>query len=183
MATVSKLMTLPLRAASSALTNAREAMADDARVRAERERLAPGRNVEGPGNRLDAIGIDDCWCFLSSAALGRIGFAAHSGHPVILPVNYSIIERQILIRTGRGPKLEAAKRGDLVAFEVDQIDAEHTGWSVLVTGRARWVREQAEVTALKVRQPASWAAGPRNDLILIDPVNVAGRYITAQSRA
>lgn len=157
-------------------------MADDADARAERESLAPGRDVEGPGNRLDLVSLDDCWCLLATTTLGRLGFTAHSGHPVILPVNYAVVDRRILIRTGRGPKLEAARRGDLVAFEVDQLDAEqHTGWSVLITGRARWVREPAELAGLRTRQPASWAAGPRNELIVVDPVNVAGRYLSLRS--
>jgi hypothetical protein len=93
-------------------------------------------------------------------------------------VNFSVVDRRVLIRSGRGPKLEAARRGDLVAFEADRIDLErHTGWSVTLSGRARWAREASERAALEAKLPAAWVAGPRDELIVIDPLHIGGRRI------
>ncbi|HVV77281.1 MAG TPA: pyridoxamine 5'-phosphate oxidase family protein [Mycobacteriales bacterium] len=171
-------------AASRAAMNAWQGMVDDARGRAERERLAPGRRADGSGSWLDAIDPDDAWELLRSHHLGRVAFSAHSGRPVIVPVNYAVHDRQIVIRTGRGPKLEAARRGDLVAFEVDQIDlVAHTGWSVTLTGRARWVREPSTLARLTALDLEVWAGGPRNETIAIEPLHIGGRRLVAAETA
>lgn len=162
--------------ASVSVANAVQSIVDAGRDRAERARLAPGVHDDGPGNWLDPIDTEECWRLLASSRLGRIGFTAHSGRPVILPVNYAVDGRTLVVRSGRGPKLEAARRGDLVAFEVDDIDVErHVGWSVAVTGRARCPDKPAELARLRQVDLTAWAAGPRDQLILIDPIHVGGR--------
>lgn len=167
---------------STAVVNAWEAMVDDTDRRAERDRLAAGNDPAGPGSRLEAIDADGCWRLLQTTSLGRVGFTAHSGQPVILPVNYAVVDRRILIRTARGPKLEAARRGEVVAFEADQIDAErHDGWSVTLTGRSRWINDAREAAALESKAPETWASGRRRELILIEPVHVGGRWMRARA--
>ena len=168
------------RTVSTAVVNAWQAMADDAEARADRARLAPGTHSDTDDNWLDAISIDECWDLLQTAKIGRIGFTAHSGYPVVLPVNYSVVDHRVFLRTGRGPKLEAARRGDLVAFEVDDIDIElRTGWSVSITGAARWIRESCELAAVQGLVAHAWAAGPRDELVVIEPVHVGGRRLCA----
>lgn len=165
-------------ATPAAVINAWQSMVEAGRGRGDRERLAPGRNHGGPGNWLDAIDADECWDLLRGCRLGRIGFTAHSGRPVILPVNYAVAHRRIVIRSGRGPKLAAAGRGELVGFEADQIDQDaHTGWSVSMTGRARWVRDPLELARLAVLDLMPWVAGPRDEVIEIAPVHLAGRRL------
>lgn len=183
---VARVLKTPIRIAHAGVTapgsvaNAFRCVADDIRGREERERLAPGRRPDGPGNWLAAIGTDECWRLLATQRLGRIGFTAHSGHQVILPVNYVVHEGTIMIRSGRGPKLEAARRGALVAFEVDAIDLDaHTGWSVTIGGHARWVRDPRELTSLTAVDFPAWAGGPRNEIVVIEPAHVAGRRLSA----
>lgn len=170
-------------AASAAVTNAWQSVVEAGRGRAERDRLAPSVVHDGPSSWLEAIEPDECWRLLAEGRLGRIGFTAHSGRPVILPVNYTLDDRTILIRSGGGPKLEAARRGDLVAFEVDEIDAEaHTGWSVSVTGRARWVSDPHELARLETSEWETWAAGPRDHVIAVEPLHVGGRWLREPAR-
>jgi len=165
--------------ATTAAMNAWRSMVEDSRGRQERDQLRPGSRHEGDGNWLDAIGPEECWRLLAPRRLGRIGFTAHSGHPVILPVNYVVHDGTIVIHSGRGPKLEAARRRDLVAFEVDEIDREtHTGWSVVATGRARWVHDPRELDALATIDLTCWAAGPRDEVIVIKPLHIAGRRLS-----
>jgi hypothetical protein len=167
---------------STAVLNAWQGMTDDAQARSERDRLAPGRRPDGEGSRLDQIDVDECWRLIEGVKIGRIGFTAHSGHPLILPVNYEVADGRLLIRSGRGPKLDAARRGDLVAFEVDEIDlALRTGWSVTIAGHARWVRDVRELATVDNATPVPWVAGTRNELIVIEPVHVGGRRLTAPS--
>jgi len=170
--------------ATTAAMNAWRSMVEDSRGREQRDELHPGSHPGGAGNWLDAIGPEECWRLLAPRRVGRIGFTAHSGHPVILPVNYVVHDGTIVIHTGRGPKLEAARRRDLVAFEVDEIDREtQTGWSVSLTGRARWVRDSRELLALAKADLTPWAAGPRDEVIVIKPINIAGRRLSTPRTA
>lgn len=53
--------------------------------------------------------------------VGRVGVVA-DGRPVVLPVNYAIVDGAVVFRTGRGAKPTAARDGAPVAFEVDEIE-------------------------------------------------------------
>lgn len=114
---------------------------------------------------------------LATQKIGRI--AVTSGAlPVILPVNFTVVGEEIVIRTTRGTKLDAATRGAVVAFEVDDFDAwAHTGWSVAVTGVAREVTDAAEQAALARQSLARWAPVDGDRIIAISTEIVSGRRI------
>jgi len=61
-----------------------------------------------------------------------------------------------------------------VAFEADAIDPfNRIGWSVVVVGGARLVRDDAQLGHYrKLLQP--WAAGPKDDVIVIQADMVTG---------
>jgi nitroimidazol reductase NimA-like FMN-containing flavoprotein (pyridoxamine 5'-phosphate oxidase superfamily) len=93
--------------------------------------------VEVDRNGLEVLGRDECIALLAGATFGRIAITSNA-LPVVLPVNYVLLDDRIVVRTGRGTKLDAATRNTVVAFEVDEIETvEQTGWSVVVTGVAR----------------------------------------------
>ena len=78
----------------------------------------------------------ECWQLLSHRPVGRIGVLVDSA-PEIYPVNFAVDEETIVFRTDPGSKLRGLDRSPSVCFEVDSIDVDdHTGWSVLVKGRA-----------------------------------------------
>ncbi|WP_448623643.1 pyridoxamine 5'-phosphate oxidase family protein [Geodermatophilus sp. URMC 64] len=84
---------------------------------------------------LDVIPVDECYALLAGQEVGRIGVNAEH-YPLIIPVNYGMDGRTIVIRTHPGTTLSAASHAN-VAFEVDEIDRRaRTGWSVLVRGQA-----------------------------------------------
>jgi nitroimidazol reductase NimA-like FMN-containing flavoprotein (pyridoxamine 5'-phosphate oxidase superfamily) len=87
-------------------------------------------------NGLEVLGHDECLNLLARARLGRIGLSI-GALPTVLPVNFRLVDGHVVFRTGVGSKLDAATRGSVIAFEVDDFDpVEHTGWSVVVTGIA-----------------------------------------------
>ena len=86
--------------------------------------------VEVDRNGLEVLGRDECIALLAGVTFGRIAITSNA-LPVVLPVNYVLLDDRIVIRTGRGTKLDAATRNTVVAFEVDEIETvEQTGWSV-----------------------------------------------------
>jgi nitroimidazol reductase NimA-like FMN-containing flavoprotein (pyridoxamine 5'-phosphate oxidase superfamily) len=62
--------------------------------------------------------------------------------PVILPVNFAILDGSVIFRTVPGTKLSAATANNVVAFEVDSYETDgRWGWSVLVQGIASEVTD------------------------------------------
>ncbi|GAA3104120.1 pyridoxamine 5'-phosphate oxidase family protein [Streptosporangium carneum] len=133
--------------------------------------------------RLEKLDADECMRLVSAGGVGRVAFDTPTG-PLILPVNYTMHEGSVLLRTAFGGPLDTNLRTGVegvdfkVAFEVDHIDeARRQGWSVLIRGAAHHIsseREQAAVTATDVEP---WAGGERELHIRITPVEVSGRRI------
>jgi pyridoxamine 5'-phosphate oxidase-like protein len=66
-----------------------------------------------------------------------------------------------------------------VSFEADHFDeALHTGWSVLVSGRAHTVTGERELRQLEQGMRLEpWAAGPRDVYVRITPTRISGRRL------
>jgi hypothetical protein len=88
---------------------------------------------------LELLTEQQCHDLLRTQSLGRVGVTV-GGLPVIMPVNYTCWEHDIVFRSGPGTKLRAASAGAVIAFEIDSWDAaQGAGWSVLAIGRAEEV--------------------------------------------
>lgn len=99
--------------------------------------------------------------------------ALNNARGAVVNLAGAVADRLVLTAgAGPGPKLQAAERRELVAFEVDDVDEEaHTGISVVVVGRAS--REPDEEDG-----PTPWADGPRRHLVRIRPTRVSGRRLS-----
>jgi len=106
----------------------------------------PGHPTDHAG--LEILPFDVCLRLLASVSVGRVGFFA-DGEMVILPVNHVVDGQDLVFRTARGSKLSAAEGRNLVTFEADEYDKQtRSGWSVVVTGRAEVIYEDAEIQRL-----------------------------------
>lgn len=162
----------------AAVINARRGLIDIAGSNVDRQSLEPAApEAAGPGD-LQRLSRSECLMLLASRTYGRYAHVENARALDVVPVNYVVQpDGAVLFRTGPGPKLSAADRGDVVAFQVDDIDEErHTGWSVLVTGQARRLAP-VEVRAL-VDIPEPWARGPRHQFVRIEPTRIEGRRLT-----
>lgn len=184
-----------LRLGAGALENARSATDRIAVEVRDRERLTgllrPARpGADGPpvddatedpelragAARLLTLDRQACLDLLATRRIGRLAFLYRRGVPLIVPVNYELDDDAVLIRTGPGPKMQAAERRDMVSFEVDDIDERgHRGWSVVVTGKLGRVRGPE---TSRRRQPQPWAPGPRAHLLRLPLSRVEGRWLT-----
>ncbi len=127
-------------------------------------------------NGLEVLERECSLRLLATATLGRIG-VTDQALPTILPVNFLYDGERILIRTSAGTKLHAAASGAVVAFEVDDFDAlYHSGWSVLVIGRAKELHDRHELAQLRLEPLPHWAPTDGH-VIAIDPAIVSGRRI------
>jgi nitroimidazol reductase NimA-like FMN-containing flavoprotein (pyridoxamine 5'-phosphate oxidase superfamily) len=102
------------------------------------------------GVALDRSGLviltrPECVELLKTASVGRIALSV-GALPVVLPVNFGMLDDDIVLRTVPGSRLEAAARNAVVAFEVDRLEEpERDGWSVLVQGLASEIADPDEV--------------------------------------
>lgn len=136
----------------------------------------PGRAAREP--RFTALTTGECRALLGSHGVGRLAVVMGTG-PEIVPVNYSVVDEAIVIRTAPGAA-PASADGRPVAFEVDRIDdAFSRGWSVVVRGVARAVtdpRQQRRYAEKAHSKP--WAGGQRDLWLRIEPGMVTGRRIS-----
>jgi nitroimidazol reductase NimA-like FMN-containing flavoprotein (pyridoxamine 5'-phosphate oxidase superfamily) len=139
--------------------------------------------MEVDRNGLEVLGRDECLRLVAFATLGRIGFTS-GALPTVLPINFHLDGDRILVRTGRGSKLDAALRNAVVAFEVDDFDPiYHSGWSVAITGIATEITDPTELDQARQQPVARWAPGGEQAVIAISTELVSGRRITADSLA
>ena len=142
----------------------------------------PGPGRAGPHPHLDILSKEECEAHLAGGGVGRFVFLAEQG-PVALPVNFRLVDGDVVFRT-RAEGVLAAAANTTVGFEADRIDeAMSEGWSVLITGRARLIDEPAElekIIALGDIEP--WPGGRREALIRIETATISGRRIRQGSR-
>jgi uncharacterized protein len=98
---------------------------------------------------------DACRPLLEEQTVGRLGFLV-GGRLEIVPVNYLLDGDDVVVRSRAGGPLDAA-RVQSVVFEVDAVDADTTGSSVLVRGVARAVTDEDEVERLMLHPARTWS--------------------------
>jgi nitroimidazol reductase NimA-like FMN-containing flavoprotein (pyridoxamine 5'-phosphate oxidase superfamily) len=137
----------------------------------------PPAGPQARPHALRTLSPAECFDLLEPGGIGRVGFTSVDGI-MMLPVNFAVTAKTIIFRTAPDTLL-ALYSGAQVSFEADRLDeALHTGWSVLVQGRASEVTDEREVKRLQNRthlQP--WAAGPRDVYVRIRPTRISGRQI------
>ncbi|MBS2936746.1 pyridoxamine 5'-phosphate oxidase family protein [Nocardioides sp. J2M5] len=121
---------------------------------------------------------EECARLLTSGVAGRVALSTPTG-PHILPVNYSVDEESVLLRTTAYSLLGTYGRDAQVCFEIDQFDYENKrGWSVSVRGRAVFVDDPAELAHIaRTWEPRPWASGQRNLVVRIPWTEVSGRQV------
>jgi nitroimidazol reductase NimA-like FMN-containing flavoprotein (pyridoxamine 5'-phosphate oxidase superfamily) len=120
-----------------------------------------------------------CFRLLATVSVGRVALTRHA-LPVILPVNFALDGQTIVLRTGAGSVLAAARDGVVVAFEADEVDSRlEVGWSVLVTGTMREITNASEMLRVQRLHLFPWAGGDRPFYVRITPGFVSGRRVGA----
>ncbi|MFE4823048.1 helix-turn-helix domain-containing protein [Streptomyces sp. NPDC056704] len=139
--------------------------------------LPPGTGRAAHHAQLIELSAEECRARLSTHGVGRLATETAEG-PLIVPLNYSVVDGAIAFRTAPGTTSAKAVGTD-VAFEVDHIDeALSQGWSVLVRGRARAVTDPDAARRLEEHAYSdAWAGGERSLWVCVDPVAVTGRRI------
>ena len=107
---------------------------------------------------LELLDEEQCRGLLESTQVGRVGVTI-AGLPVILPVNYALVDGDVVFRAGEGTKLHAASGRAVIAFEVDAYDAARA--HRLVGARGRSVGDRRSTRTNGARSSTKGSAHPR----------------------
>jgi len=135
-------------------------------------------------NRLSELGYRECQTLLGLSVIGRVAVATPNG-PHIVPVNYWIVDDDVVMRTTPYSVLGRYGHDAILAFEVDGFDtATASGWSVVARGRAAVVTEADELSELRRRITAEpWAPGPRSMYLRMECAELSGRSLLSAESA
>lgn len=137
--------------------------------------------MEVDTNGLEVLSRAEAIALLETREVGRLVYTRRA-LPAIRPVNYVVRGGAVLIWTGSASSLGQAVRGAVVAFEADEFErATRSGWSVVVTGTAQLVTDEAQLARARLEGPWPWAPGVKEFLIRIPMTIVTGRWLARES--
>ncbi|PXY27107.1 pyridoxamine 5'-phosphate oxidase family protein [Prauserella muralis] len=129
-----------------------------------------------PFTDIETLSPEECVRLLGSAPVGRLVFTEHA-MPAIRPVNFVLDGTDVIVRTA-ADSWARGLNGAIVAFEADHIDPEtHTGWSVVVLGKASAVTDVDALVRLNDPSRRPWAPGRHDRCIRIRAGQITGRRL------
>lgn len=131
--------------------------------------------MSGEPREMEELSRAESLRLLGTVPFGRVGFTIR-GLQAIRPVNHLMEGERVIIRTREWSDLVAVASGDgaTVVYEADNLDTDlHLGWSVIVRGQLQAVSDAVEAARYRDRL-SSWAPGPRDYVLFIEPEFVSG---------
>lgn len=122
----------------------------------------------------DTLGRGDCLRLLASQSWGRVAFTDRA-LPTIRPLAYTLVGDCLVLHTG-SDGLECVLDGQIVAFEVDEVDpVAGTGWTIVAVGPAHLRTRPADLARAGV--PAQRRGHARGHLtqVTLTPGTICGR--------
>jgi len=117
-----------------------------------------------PGGVAEVLELErtECYELLRHGSIGRVLFCEDRG-PVGLPVNFRLLDEDIVFRTGDGSIGGAVVvAGGLIGIEADRLgDTFGERWSVLATGHGALVEDAEAPLGIDALAGQSWAGGNR----------------------
>lgn len=125
-------------------------------------------------NGLEVLSIGECQARLGAGGVGILALRGVAA-PILRPVNFALHEGWILIRTGAGQILEAAVGCEPASFTISEIDRlEHTGWSIVVSGK---LVERSNLGRVDNAPLRPWARAEKNHFVGLSIDEISGRRI------
>ena len=132
-----------------------------------------------PGGVAQVLELDRAACYelLRHGGIGRVLFCADRG-PVGLPVNFRLLDEDIVFRTGEGSIRRAVDAGGQIGLEAERLDdALGEGWSVVATGQGSLVDDPDVLEQIRALDIHSWAGEHRPRVVRLRIDEITGRRI------
>ncbi len=126
------------------------------------------------------LSAQQCEALLRAGIAGRVAISTPTG-PHMVPVNYTVVDDAIVVRTSPYSLLGTHGRDTTIAFEIDGFDPEQErGWSVQARGRAEVVTTRETLDRIhEVADPRPWADGVRSLYLRMRWTELRGRQLGA----
>lgn len=122
----------------------------------------------------------ECRRLLERGGVGRLALQGGST-PVLRPVNFALVDDELLVKTNDGPLWAHAQDGVTASFEIDEVHHDdHTAWSVLVEGRLRPVDEDEVGDDVPLE---AWTPTERRHTVALSLESVSGRLMSEVAAA
>ena len=127
---------------------------------------------------LAALDESACWNLLPRARIGRLAWTDPDGRIMVVPVNFGLDDRTVIIRTGDTALLDAARARSRCAFQAEDLEPGlRSGWTILVDGQLT-VADAATTERLgQLVDP--WLREPRPHVLVITATQATGRTLAA----
>ncbi len=124
------------------------------------------------------LSADECQQLLRSGIAGRVALSTPTG-PHIVPVNYTVVDGAVIIRTSPYSLLGTYGRDTTFAFEIDAFDRDRArGWSVQARGRVQAITDRDEIELVhEMAEPQPWAGGVRSLYLRLRWTELSGRLV------
>ncbi|HCT14808.1 pyridoxamine 5'-phosphate oxidase family protein, partial [Corynebacterium nuruki] len=130
---------------------------------------------------VQVLSTDESLELLATKTFGRL--VVHRTNDVdLFPLNYTVSEGKIYLRTAEGTKLFSLNLNGDVLFEADNVeqtgDATGEAWSVIVKGQARILTTSDEINAAEELPLKPWLPTLKYNFVEITPNEdgVSGRH-------
>jgi hypothetical protein len=130
----------------------------------------------------EELGPEDCLDLLRDEPVGHVALTKRA-LPVVVPVNFAVLDGDIVWRSDEATGLSGASADFVVAFEADHYEAGYTqGWSVMVQGLAHVVTDTEELDLARGLTLESWtASGTPDRYVRLVPNLVTGTRLRKAS--
>jgi transcriptional regulator with XRE-family HTH domain len=140
---------------------------------------APGQERPAENPALTVLDRAQCEDLVRPGGIGRAVFRV-SGHPVALPVNFRMLDGDVVFRSSEDGSVSRIAADEPVSFEVDRLDdAMSEGWSVLAEGTMRRVHDPDELRQVEALGIEPWAGGALPAYFRLGVRTLTGRRIDA----
>jgi transcriptional regulator with XRE-family HTH domain len=144
------------------------------------QNMPPGQRSAAKAALLETMTPAECKQHLAGGGIGRFLFVEPGRGPVAIPVNFRMDGDDVVFRTGSGDSVSAGLHESRVSFDVDHLDdALSEGWSVLITGKAGVITDEAELARVQALHIEPWAGGDRPIYVRLTGSQITGRRIRA----
>ncbi|TWD84065.1 pyridoxamine 5'-phosphate oxidase-like protein [Kribbella amoyensis] len=140
----------------------------------------PEARTEVDANGLEILDPAECLRLLATRAMGRLVFT-RDALPAVRLATFAVEQGGLIFATADDDRYRAAERGDVVAFEVDDIDEdEGLGWRVTVVGRLAPIDPEQAAPLIPLLPVRAWAPIGERQLVRLTIESYDGRRLASR---
>ncbi|MDN3494887.1 pyridoxamine 5'-phosphate oxidase family protein [Planococcus sp. APC 4015] len=129
---------------------------------------------------IEHLSTAQCWALIEARSFGRLAVEGLDGMPDVFPLNYTVHDGSIFIRSAPGSKLMSIAAHPYAAFEIDGED-HGIHWSVVLRGAARRLAIDKEIRQSGVQSVLSFSPTDKFNYVCVTPSSISGRRFTQSS--